>query len=213
MPQQQTITPQPLKPVIGLMGGPGSGKSTAARLFGELGCAVIDADQLSHAALLDDAVKDSVRERWGDSVFDEAGRIVRSALGRIVFADPAALRELEAIIHPRVHEGRRLARQQYQADPDVEAIVEDCPLLMESNLNKQCDSLVMIDTPDEIRLQRVLATRGWDDEELKKRDLQQISLDTKRQAADYVISNGQDLAHMREQVRHVLQSITRQTPS
>ncbi|MBX2852470.1 MAG: dephospho-CoA kinase [Phycisphaeraceae bacterium] len=213
MPKQQKTTPQRLKPVIGLLGGPGSGKSTAAGLFAELGCAVIDADQLAHDVLLNDAVKDQVRERWGGVVFDEAGQIKRSALGGIVFADPAALRALEAIIHPRVHDGRRIERQQHQADPEVMAIVEDCPLLLESDLNKQCDVLVMIDAPDELRLERVRATRGWDAEELKKRDQQQIPLDTKRQAAEYVICNDQGLAHMREQVRHVLQSITHQTPS
>jgi dephospho-CoA kinase len=195
------------------MGGPGSGKSAAAKAFADLGCAVIDADRLSHVALLNETVKDQVRERWGDAVFDDTGQIERSALGRIVFADPAALRELEALIHPRVHEGRRLEREQHHADPVVVAIVEDCPLLLESDLNKQCDSLVMIDTPDDLRLARVQSTRGWDAEELKKRDQQQIPLDIKRQAADYVISNDQDLAHMREQVRHVLQSITDQTPS
>ena len=195
------------------MGGPGSGKSTAAGLFAEMGCAVIDADRLAHAALANEAVKEQVRKRWGDSVFDESGQIKRSSLGGIVFNDPAALRELEAIIHPHVHEGRELERQVHQADPNVEAIVEDCPLLLESDLNTQCDSLVMIDTPNDVRLARVQATRGWDAAELKKRDQQQIALDTKRQAADYVISNDQDLAHMREQVRHVLQRITHQTPS
>lgn len=213
MSEQETAATKKRKPIIGLMGGPGSGKSTAARLFAEMGCAVIDADRLSHAALLDEAVKAQVRQRWGDSVFNEAGQIERSKLGAIVFADPAALRELESIIHPRVHEGRRVERQQHQNDPSVVAIVEDCPLLLERDLNSQCDSLVMIDTPDAVRLERVRATRGWDADELKKRDEQQIPLDIKRQAADYVIRNGQDLAHMREQVRHVLQSITHPTPS
>ena len=103
---------------------------------------------------------------------------------------------------------RPCVRASAQADPDIVAIVEDCPLLLESKLDQNCDALVFVDTPDEIRLQRVLASRGWDAAELKKRDEQQFPLDTKRQAADYVISNGLDLAHLRTQVRHVLQSIT-----
>lgn len=196
------------KPVIGLMGGPGSGKSTVAGIFEELGCAIIDADRLAHDSLRQESVRQQVRQKWGDSVFASDGTIDRPALGHVVFADPAALRELEGIIHPRVHEGRACERQQHQADPDIVAIVEDCPLLLESKLDQNCDALVFVDTPDEIRLQRVLASRGWDAAELKKRDEQQFPLDTKRQAADYVISNGFDLDHLRTQVRHVLQSIT-----
>ena len=194
------------------MGGPGSGKSAVADAFAKLGCAVIDADRLSHQALQADAVKLQVKEQWGDGVFDAQGNIARAALGGIVFANPAALKQLEAIVHPLVHEGRQQQREQHQADPAVIAIVEDCPLLLESELDQSCDRLVFVDTPDDLRLQRVRASRGWDADELQKRDCQQISLDTKRQAADYVISNDQDLAHLHEQVRHVLQSITNATP-
>ena len=201
------------KPVIGLMGGPGSGKSTVAGLFAELGCAVIDADRLAHEALQDPDVMGQVRLQWGEGVFDNSGAIDRSALGRLVFADPAALRQLESIVHPRVHRGRGLERERHQADASVQAIVEDCPLLLESGIDQDCDALVFVDTPDEVRLQRVRESRGWDAAELKKRDDRQLPLDTKRQEADYVISNDQDLAHVREQIRYVLRKITSQTPA
>lgn len=200
------------KPVIGLMGGPGSGKSTIAKLFSEFGCSVIDADRLSHEALQSEQVKQEIKAKWGDAVFDEAGQIIRGALGQIVFSDPAALRQLEAIIHPLVHQGRARQRQSHQNDASIVAIIEDCPLLLESELDQSCDYLVFIDVPEDIRLQRVQDTRGWDAAELKKRDDQQLPLDTKRQAADYVIRNDQDLAHVREQVRHVLQTIIHDSP-
>ncbi len=198
--------------MIGLMGGPGSGKSSVAKLFEELGCAVIDADRLAHEAMRSPMVQQQVRERWGDPVFDQDGSINRAALGRIVFEDPAALSELEAIVHPRVHEARQFEREQHLANPAIVGIVEDCPLLLESKLDRDCDRLVFVDTPENIRLQRVHESRGWDAEELKKRDERQLPLDTKRQAADYVISNNQGLAHLREQVRNVLQNIKNQTP-
>lgn len=200
------------KPVIGLMGGPGSGKSTVARHFAELNCAVIDADRLAHEALGTTAVKEEVRQRWGDGVFEADGSVSRPALGRIVFADPSALSQLEAILHPRVHQARQQKRETHQQDDNIVAIIEDCPLLLESGLDNDCDALVFVDTPEELRLARVKATRGWDAVELKKRDERQQSLDTKRQAADYVISNDQDLAYLHERVRNVLKSITHPTP-
>ena len=206
-------SPQHEKPIIGLTGGPGSGKSTVASLFKEMGCAVIDADRLAHDSLLLEPVKLQIRERWGDRVFGQSGQIDRSALGQLVFEDSNALRKLEDIVHPRVHEGRQLEREKHQANPEIVAIVEDCPLLIESKLNKDCDLVVFIDTPGQLRLERVRTSRGWTSEDLKKRDDAQLPLDTKRQHADYVLSNDRDLAHVREQVRHVLQCITNAKPS
>lgn len=195
------------KAIIGLTGGPGSGKSAAAKLFAAFGCAVIDADRLAHDALQNDAVKGQIQSRWGGDVFDADGQVVRSKLGHIVFEDAVALRELEALVHPLVHQNRLEERQKHQLDPGIIAIVEDCPLLLESGLDKHCDRIVFVDAPDPIRLERVQGSRGWDAEELRKRDRQQLPLDIKRQSADYVICNDQDLAQLKEQVRYVLQSI------
>jgi dephospho-CoA kinase len=196
------------KPIIGLMGGPGSGKSTVARCFAELGCAVIDADKLAHDALLQGDVMAEVRQRWGGEVFGDSGAIDRKKLGGVVFADTDALRALEAIVHPRVHAGRQRERDLQRADAGVVAIVEDCPLLLESELADQCDVLVFVEVPEALRLKRVAESRGWDAAELRKRDKSQLPLDTKRREADYVIRNDRDLDHTREQVRSVLHRIT-----
>ena len=202
----QTPDPNP-KPVIGLLGAPGAGKSTVARAFADCRCAVIDADQLAHLALEEQDVKDQLSQWWGDRVLDGSGRVDRKAVGRIVFADADELLRLEQLVHPRVHAGRARERQRAFADDAVRAVVEDCPLLLETGLDKQCDALVFIDCPLEIRLARLADSRGWDEAELKSREQRQVPLDIKRRSANYVISNGQAAAQLREQAEHVLQQL------
>lgn len=199
------------KPVIGLLGGPGSGKSTVARAFAAHGCGVIDADALSREALVTDGTRHAVRQWWGDAVLDAEGRPDRSAIARLVFADPEQLRRLEALIHPMVHAERGALRASMQADSRLVAIIEDCPLLLESGLEGECDALVFVATPREQQLARVRASRGWDEVELDRRQARQIALDTKRSRADYVVDNG-DGADLNVQTRRILQAILHAQP-
>lgn len=192
------------KPVLGLTGAPGSGKSTVARMFADLGCAVIDADQLAHAALQSDEVRGRLVDWWGEEVLDDSGAVSRAAVGRIVFDDREQLKRLESLVHPRVHAGRAQTRARWQSDPGVRAIVEDCPLLMETGLDKQCDAVVFIDVPDAVRLARLRRSRGWDAGQVQKREQFQLPLDTKRRSADYVIDNGEPIEQVRQQVEQVL---------
>lgn len=203
---QTDKTPHP-KPVIGLLGAPGSGKSAVAQHFASLGCAVIDADRLAHAALDRPQVAEQLRQWWGDAVVDGQGKIDRKAVGDVVFQDENELRRLEALIHPIVHEQRQRQRDAAFAAPRVKAVIEDCPLLLETGLQDQCDALVFIDCPRPIRLSRLAASRGWDESELKKREGRQLPLDIKRQTADYVISNGEATAQSLEQAERVLQKV------
>ncbi len=195
------------KPVIGLLGGPGSGKSTVARAFEDLGCGTIDADQLAHQAIQADQVREQLRTWWGDDVLTPSGQIDRKAVGRIVFNSETELRRLEAMLHPLVNTGRTKQRESLFAQPGCVAVTEDCPLLLETGLDKECDALVFVDCPFETRLERLSASRGWDAAELKRRQERQIPLDTKRQSADYVVSNDGPEAFVLEQARRVLQQI------
>lgn len=200
------IQPPPAghKPVIGLLGAPGSGKSYVARRFEALGCAVIDADVLAREALQEPAVRDRLVEWWGERVLDGAEGVDRRAVGRIVFNDREALAALEGLTHPRVGAKRRALRERYQADPAVVAIVEDSPLLMEKGLDAEVGVLVFVEAPWAERLARVRAERGWDEAELARREKNQSPLDTKRRRADYVVQNHKGVSDVLSQVRRVL---------
>ena len=135
------------KPVIGLLGAPGSGKSYVAKLLQQEGAAVIDADEIARDILDSPEVRDTLVEWWGDDTLQADGRVKRSAVGAIVFDDPDALGRLESLIHPRVNARRGELRELYRADESVVAIVEDCPLLLERELDGDCDVLIYVDVP------------------------------------------------------------------
>jgi dephospho-CoA kinase len=195
------------KPVIGLMGGIGSGKSTVARCFAKLGCGVIDADALARHAINEPAVVAQLRAWWGDHVVDANGKVDRAAVSRIVFNAPRERERLEGLVHPRVHAGRAAERARMMRDAGIVAIVEDCPLLLETRLDAECDALVFVDASRDVRLERVRAGRGWSAEELDRREKSQLGLDIKRNRADYVISNEDDEAACQTHVRRVLPQI------
>jgi dephospho-CoA kinase len=195
------------KPVIGIAGGIGSGKSFVAKLFGEAGCAVIDSDAQVRAAYQDPAVRRALRAWWGEAVFKPDGEINRSEIARRVFADEAERRRLEGLIHPLVAEARDRQMSAVANDPQVLAYVWDTPLLFETGLNEKCDAVVLVDAPEEQRLRRVATTRGWDEDELRRRQKLQWPLDRKGQISDYVLTNTADADYARGQVREVLSRI------
>ena len=195
------------KPVIGIAGGIGSGKSFVASLFGELGCAVIDSDAQVKAAYRDPAVRETLRAWWGDEVFLPDGSVNRPAIARRVFADEAERRRLESLIHPWVAEARRREMDAAAADANVCAYVWDTPLLFEAGLHAECDAVVFVDSPLAQRLNRVRARRGWDEAELLRREKSQWPLDKKKRMSDDVVTNTADADDARGQVRQVLSRI------
>ena len=209
------------KPIIGITGGIGSGKSYVARLFGELGCAVIDSDAQVREAYARDDVRRTLRRWWGDGVFKPDGQLDRAAVARKVFSDPAERARLEALVHPLVAEARDEAMRAAARDPRLVAFVWDTPLLFEAGLRDHCDAVVFVDAPLAVRLARVRRGRGWDEAELARREHLQWDLDRKRALSDDVVTNTADADQesagpggadsTRNQVRQVLSRILART--
>jgi len=195
------------KPIIGIAGGIGSGKSFVARLFGEMGCMVISSDDLVRQAYKDSAVKQQLKHWWGKLVFDPSGEVDRSAVARKIFTAPSERQRLERLLHPIANQARERMMKQAGDDPNVVAFVWDTPLLFETELNKLCDRVVFVDAPLELRERRVREKREWSREELLQRENLQLPLDNKRRMSHDVVVNTADadgLLALREQVREVL---------
>ncbi len=172
--------------VIGVAGGIGAGKSALAGALAKLGCVVIDSDALAKGMLDEPEVVRVLREWWGDSIVGESGRVDRSRVASIVFEDSEQRARLESLIHPRVKEARKRVIEENR---DARAIVIDAPLLFEAGVNKECDAVLFVDVPREIRHSRVRASRDWDEQEVARREAGQWAVDRKRAASDVVIDN------------------------
>ena len=186
--------------VIGLTGGIAAGKTVVADRLAELGAVRIDADRLAREVVEPGtpALADIAR-RFGDAVIGADGALDRAALGVIVFQDPSARRDLEAITHPAVRSlsARRMA-EAGEADPDA-IVVYDIPLLVESGRVDEFDRILVVHAPRAERIRRLVELRGMAPEEAERRIDLQASDEERLRVADDVIDSGVSLASTREQ--------------
>lgn len=191
------------KPVIGLIGGIGSGKSLVAAEFARRGGKVIAGDQFGHDALRQPDIRAQVAERW-PQVLGPDGAVDRKKLGAIVFADPAERRALEALTHPYI--GRRIAEEVAvaQTDPAYLLIVVDAAILLEAGWDRPCDRIVFVNTPRDVRLRRLHTQRGWTEKEVQAREDAQMHLAEKQSRADAVVDNAGSPAETARQVERLL---------
>ncbi|HET6575548.1 MAG TPA: dephospho-CoA kinase [Fimbriiglobus sp.] len=192
------------KPVIGLVGGIGAGKSAAASAMACRGGRVVDGDRLGHAALELPDVKRQLVERWGKRVLKPNGAVNRRAIAGIVFDQPAELKALEAMVFP--HIGRR-AREEIvaaQADPAVRFVVLDAAVMLEAGWADACDRIVFVDASRGVRLARLAARSGWTQTEVAAREAAQLAPEAKRARADAVLTNDGTPAELQEHVDRLL---------
>jgi dephospho-CoA kinase len=192
--------PSPPQPVIGLIGGIGSGKSLVAQMLAELGCAIVDADKVGHELLEKPQIVDQLTRRFGLDILDETGAVNRASLAEKAFKDAASLESLNHIIHNLLRREleRRIALLLAQGSGPV---VLDAALLLETDWHELCDVLVFVESDEAQRLSRVAGQRGWSQGEWQRRENLQKPLDMKRAKSDHIVVNNSSVSHLRQQVR------------
>jgi dephospho-CoA kinase len=198
----------PLLRTFGLSGGAGSGKSTAAAMFAELGARVIDADRVAHEVVRSPhpAYHEIVHE-FGFEILDDQGEIDRKRQAAIVFANPEKLKKLNAIVHPRVLERIELLAEGFLlADPKAIVIV-DAALLYEAGFADLFHKIIVAWSRPEQQVERLMARMGLTHEQAELRIAAQMPAEEKRRRADYVIDCSGDLETTRAQVSDIFRKI------
>ena len=184
--------------LVGLTGGIGSGKSTVSALLAERGAVILDADAVARELQrAGQPVLAAMIERFGDEMLTEDGELDRPRLAALVFADPAALADLNALVHPAV--GVELVRRIEAARGTDAVLVLDSPLLAAHPRDGMAATIV-VDVPIETAVERLVHQRGMTEADARARIARQISRDERLAAADRVIDNSGDRAALEAQV-------------
>ncbi len=201
--QAQTLKPTAGKPIIGVVGGMGSGKSLVAQAFAKHGGLVIAADAFGHEALEQPEILARIAERWKERVLDEHGDVDRKKMGAIVFASPVERANLELLVFPWIEQRIRAAIANAQADPKVPFVILDAAIMLEAGWNNFCSKVVYVHAPRAMRLER-LAKRGWTAEDLANRESAQLPLAVKAARAHVAVDNTGSVENTHKQVDALL---------
>ena len=186
---------------IGLTGGIGSGKSQVAHYFSELGIPVIDADVIAHQLVApgSEALAE-ITAVFGDDILDDEGALDRKKLASIVFNDPQSKQKLEAILHPRVRKQIDEYKANYNDSPYILVVI---PLLLESEQPFEVDRILVVEAPEEIRIQRVQQRDGRSTDQIRNIISSQVNDEQRRAAADDIIVNDNSLEKLRQSVENL----------
>ena len=198
--------------LIGLTGGIGSGKSTVATLCRERGWRVVDADRIARDVV--EPGKPALSElasAFGEDILLADGSLNRKELARRAFVDKEHTELLNSITHPRIHEETQrqfaLTREEGYG-----FAVYDMPLLVDNGLDKDMDYVIVVDVDEEERVRRLVASRGLEEEDARRRIAAQVPDEVRRAAATYIIDNNGSLEQLRARTNEVLDSIESESP-
>lgn len=197
---------------VGLTGGIASGKSTVGRILAELGCRVVDADEVVRELYKPGAAGHrALAAAYGEEILTATGEVDRQKLSDIALSTPAGADQLNALIHPLVIAWQKewFARLEREAgEHDVVGVVE-ATLLIESGGRDRYDRIIVVDAAPELQLSRGVA-RGSSEAEVRKRMTRQMARQERMRHADLVIRNDADLSSLRDQTLAVHQSLVRE---
>lgn len=192
---------------LGLTGGIASGKSEVSRILTQKGIPVVDADQVSREVVIpgSQGLSQVVKE-FGDSILSPDGSLDRTKMGKLVFTDPNKLKQLEMILHPLIQARVKKLRQQL-LEKQVAVAFYDVPLLFEKRLQDQFDGILVVWCPPRQQLQRLILRDGLSESQAQRRIDLQLSIDEKKNQADWVIDNSGPVDRLPEKVSEILQKI------
>lgn len=184
---------------IGLTGGIGSGKSTVSKKLDELGAFVVDADKIAREIVEPGEPALAELAETFDGVLNEDGTLNRAELARQAFATREATKKLNSITHPRIRERTNELFAEAAAEGE-KVLVYDMPLLIENGEAERVDHVLVVDAPDDVRVQRLTEYRGLDEDDARARIDAQIDRETRLEVADTVLDNGGTIEDLLEQV-------------
>lgn len=194
------------KRVIGLTGSIGSGKSTVSDLIASYGIPVIDADRISHEAVM----KGSeglciIAEAFGREYISEDGSLDRRKLGALVFEDESARRKLNEIVHPIVIKRFNELKEKYEKEGH-ETVIFDCPLLLEEHLENLVDTVLLVYVKEEEQIRRIMERDKMSTDEALMRINSQMAQEEKKKLSDVIIDNSGSLENLRLQVENLIKN-------
>jgi len=195
-------------PVIGITGGVGSGKTAFVRELVRLGAVMLDADRIARRLVNGDPdVREALRNAFGEDVFDASGILRRKELAARVFGDPARLNTLNAIVWPALVREIGLAVREHRDSGCAAPLVVDMAVLYEAGCERLFDAVVSVEAPLEKRFKWLSESRGWDEDEIRRRMASQMDVGEKSGRADRTVRNDGDLQALMLEARKVFRDV------
>jgi dephospho-CoA kinase len=184
--------------LVGLTGGIGSGKSTVSAMLAARGAEIVDADMITRDVQRPGSpVVEKIAARFGNTVIDADGSLLRPKLAEIVFSDADALRDLNAIVHPAV--AKEISRRVELARTTDTVVILDIPLLTE-NPRKGLQGKIVVDVPLEVQVDRLVRYRGFSEDDARARIARQATREERLQDADFVVDNSGSIDELEPQI-------------
>jgi len=199
---------------VGLTGGIGTGKSEVSRILAQLGTRILNADHIANQITQTDInVIQQIKLYFGEHIYTPEGCIKRKELGRLVFSNPDALHRLNHIVHPKMLEKIRVEIRQHQATNPQQLLVVEMAILFETGIEKEFDLVIVVSTPIETVIQRLMKRDKLPQNEIIQRIQSQLTQVEKEKRADIVIHNDGNLEALRDEIEHLYQAFVQKNLS